>query len=177
MIWVTRNNVHVDRVACPWLIQRFVDKEAEFLFVPANEVESVAKAVGGTPFDIPGVELGHKENKCSFDAIVDKFKLTEAALLDLAEVVRAADTGGEDPNQIAPGLEAIATGAPLISANDHDALQQQKVVYDALLAFFRNKRLMREYSGRKKKMARVEQKAFYQKHYGSRFNAKENDEE
>lgn len=167
MIWVTRNYVHVDRVACPWLIQRFVDKDAEFLFVPANEVETVANAVGGVPFDIPGVELTHRGKECSFDAIIQKYKLIESALLDLAEVVRIADTGGEDPNLIAAGLDAIATGAPLITTNDHAALQQQMVVYDALLAFFRYKRLMAQYVDETKNMTRAERKAFYQKHYGT----------
>ena len=172
MIWVTRNFVHVDRVACPWLIRRFIDREAEFLFVPANNVEKVAKVVGGIPFDIQGVELGHKGNECSFDAIIGKYKLTEPALHDLAEVVRAADTAGEDVNSIAPGLEAIATGTPLINANDHDALQQQMVVYDALLSFFRYKRLIAQYMSETENMTRAERKVFYQEHYGISVEAK-----
>lgn len=172
MIWVTRSNVHVDRVACPWLIQRFVDKSAEFLFVPTADVEKVAAAVGGTPFDIKGAELGHKGIECSFNAIINKYELTEPALLDLAEVVRAADTDIEDPTHLATGLEAIATGTPLITANDHDALQHQKVVYDALLAFFRYKRLMTEYAEKTAKMTRAERKDFYQKHYGISVDAK-----
>lgn len=167
MIWVTRNYVHVDRIACPWLIRRFVDNEAEFLFVPATEVKKVANAVGGTPFDIQGVELGHRGNECSFDAIIKKYQLTESALLDLAEVVRAADTGGEDTYSIAPGLEAIATGTPLITTNDHDALQQQMSVYDALLGYFRYKRLMEQHADETKKMTRGERKVFYQKHFGN----------
>ncbi len=172
MIWVTRNFVHVDRVACPWLIRRYVDKDAEFLFVPTNDVKRVANTVGGTPFDIQGAELGHKGNECSFDAIIRKYELTEPALHDHAEVVRVADTGGEDANSIAPGLEAIATGAPLICSNDHDTLQQQMGVYDALLSFFRYKRLMTQHASKTKSMTRAERKAFYQEHFGTNVEAK-----
>ena len=177
MIWVTRNFVHVDRVACPWLIRRFVDKNAEFLFVPANDVERVSKVVGGIPFDIQGAELGHKGNECSFNAIIGKYELAEPALHDLAEVVRVADTGGEDANSIAPGLEAIATGAPLINANDHDTLQQQMAVYDALLSYFRYRRLMAQNESKMKNMTRAERKEFYQEHYGTSVEAEEMDKQ
>jgi len=166
VIWVTRNYVHVDRVACPWLIQRFVDKEAEFLFVPADEVQRIADTVGGTPFDIKGAELGHVDDHCTFDAIIKKYDLKNPALLDLAEVVRAADTGSGDKYNLNHGLEAIATGMPLISYNDHDALQKQMAVYDSLLAFFRYKRLLDKYPDKMKKMTRRERTELYKKEYG-----------
>ena len=91
MIWVTRSHVHVDRVACPWLISRFIDSEAEFIFVPKSQVEQVAKEMGAIPFDAPQVELGHKNGKCSFETIIEKYGLTDPALLRLAKIVHAAD--------------------------------------------------------------------------------------
>jgi hypothetical protein len=105
MIWITRSHVHVDRVACPWLISRFVDSEAEFLFVPKNQINQVAKETGGIPFDAPGVELGHKDGKCSFESIIEKYGLTDKALLLLAKIVHAADVDDDlHTNAIAPGL-------------------------------------------------------------------------
>jgi len=138
MLWVTRSHVHVDRVACPWLIRRFVDSEAQFLFVPKNQVEEVAAATAAIPFDVPGVELGHLEGKCSFEAILAKYELTDAALLRLAKVVHAADIASDLNNDaIAPGLEAIATGFGIILPDDQANLQAQFVVYDALYAWCR----------------------------------------
>ena len=105
MIWITRSHVHVDRVACPWLISRFVDSEAEFLFVAKNQVEETAKVTGAIPFDAPGVELGHKDGKCSFEAIIEKYGLTDKALLLLAKIVHAADVDEDlHTNAIAPGF-------------------------------------------------------------------------
>jgi hypothetical protein len=110
MKWVTRSHVHVDRVACPWLITRFIDSDAEFLFVPKSEIERVVKGTGAIPFDAPGVELGHHEGRCSFEAIILKYELKEPGLLRLAKIVHAADVA-EDIDRIdCPGLEAIASG-------------------------------------------------------------------
>lgn len=138
MRWVTRSHVHVDRVACPWLIRRFVDSEAEFLFVPKSEVQRMVSDTGAIPFDVPGVELGHLDGKCSFEAILAKYELRDPALARLARVVHAADVA-EDLNtdDIAPGLEAIATGFGLIHLDDHDNLAMQFPVYDALYAWCR----------------------------------------
>ncbi len=111
MLWITRSHVHVDRVACPWLIKRFVDSEARFLFVPKGRVLPAAEEIGATPFDVEGVELGHHEGKCSFEAIIAKYDLTDPALVRMAKIVHAADVAADlhgDP--IAPGLEAIAGG-------------------------------------------------------------------
>ncbi len=138
MKWVTRSHVHVDRVACPWLISRFIDSEAEFIFVPKNRVEKVASETGAIPFDIPGVELGHKDGKCSFETIIEKYELTDRALLRLAMIVHAADVAADlHTNEIAPGLEAIAVGYSLRFPDDIENLSRQFDVYDALYAWCR----------------------------------------
>jgi hypothetical protein len=137
MKWVTRSHVHVDRVVCPWLIRRFVDSEAEFLFVPKNQVDRVAAETGAIPFDSPGVELGHHEGHCSFDAIIEHYGLTDKALLRLAQIVRAADTDDFGADPVAAGLEAIAVGYSLRFPDDHENLAHQFAVYDALYAWCR----------------------------------------
>jgi hypothetical protein len=125
-------------VACPWLIARFVDSAAEFLFVPRNQVEKVAAETGAIPFDVPGVELGHHEGRCSFEAIIKKYELTDEALARLAKIVHAADVASDmHTDEIAPGLEAIATGFGLIFPDDHVNIRAQFVVYDALYAWCR----------------------------------------
>jgi len=138
MLWITRSHVHVDRVACPWLIKRFVDSEAHFLFVPKSQVDKAASETGGIPFDAPGVELGHHDGKCSFEAIIDKYGLTEPGLLRLAKIVHAADVAADlHTDEIAPGLEAVASGFSLILPDDQANLEKQFVVYDALYAWCR----------------------------------------
>ena len=138
MLWVTRSHVHVDRVACPWLISRFIDSDAEFLFVPKSQVEKVAADTGAIPFDAPGVELGHHDNKCSFETLIDKYELADGALLRLAKIVHAADIAADlQSEEIAPGLEAIATGFGIILPDDHANLDSQFAVYDALFAWCR----------------------------------------
>ena len=138
MLWVTRSHVHVDRVACPWLIQRFVDSDAEFLFVPRSQVSAVAAETGAIPFDVPGVELGHHEGKCSFEAIVEHYGLTDQALLRLARIVHCADVAGDlDKDPLARGLEAIAVGYSLRFPDDLENLERQFEVYDALYAWCR----------------------------------------
>jgi len=137
MKWVTRSHVHVDRVACPWLISRFVDSDAEFLFVPKSQVREVAEREGAIPFDAPNVELGHREGKCSFEAIVEKYELTDKALLRMARIVHAADTDKLESDPLAAGLEAIAVGYSLRFPDDHENLAQQFEVYDALYAWCR----------------------------------------
>lgn len=138
MKWVTRSHVHVDRVACPWLITRFIDSEAEFLFVPKSRIDQVTKETGAIPFDAPGVELGHHEDRCSFESIIEKYDLRDPALLRLAKIVHAADIAADiDREPIARGLEAIATGYSLRFPQDVDNLQRQFEVYDALYAWCR----------------------------------------
>jgi hypothetical protein len=138
MLWITRSHVHVDRVACPWLILRFIDSDADFLFVPKSQIEKVARETGGIPFDAPGVELGHHDGKCSFETIIEKYGLEEPGLLRLAKIVHAADIAEDlhtDP--LAPGLEAIASGFSLILPDDSENLEAQFIVYDALYAWCR----------------------------------------
>jgi hypothetical protein len=138
MKWVTRSHVHVDRVACPWLITRFIDNNAEFLFVPKNQVDKAAAETGTIPFDAPGVELGHHENRCSFESILQKYELKDAALARLAKIIHAADVEADlDTDPIARGLEAIATGFSLRFPDDEENLARQFEVYDALYAWCR----------------------------------------
>ncbi len=138
MKWITRSHVHVDRVACPWLITRFVDSQAEFLFVPAGQIEGAVRETGAIPFDAPGVELGHHEGRCSFESILLKYGLKEPGLLRLAKIVHAADVAGDiDDDPLGRGLEAIATGYGLRFPEDLENLEHQFEVYDALYAWCR----------------------------------------
>lgn len=137
MLWITRSHVHVDRVACPWLIRRFIDSEGEFLFVAPSEVASVAEVAGAIPFDVPGAELGHRDGACSFDAIIARYGLKDKALLRLAKVVSAADTDRPADDPLAAGLEAIATGFSIRFPDDLENLERQFEVYDALYAWCR----------------------------------------
>jgi hypothetical protein len=138
MLWITRSHVHVDRVACPWLITRFVDSDAEFLFVPKNQINKVSEETGAIPFDAPDVELGHHDGRCSFESIMLKYELKDPGLVRLAKIVHSADVE-EDINKdpVARGLEAIATGFSLRFPDDHENLEGQFEVYDALYAWCR----------------------------------------
>jgi hypothetical protein len=138
MKWITRSHVHVDRVACPWLITRFIDNEAEFLFVPKGEIDRVVQETGAIPFDASGVELGHHEGRCSFESIILKYDLKEPGLLRLAQIVHAADMAEDiDTDPIARGLEAIASGYSLRFPQDEENIARQFEVYDALYAWCR----------------------------------------
>jgi hypothetical protein len=138
MKWITRSHVHVDRVACPWLIARFVDSDAEFLFVPASQIQKVAKETGAIPFDAPDAELGHVDGRCSFESIVLKYGLKEPGLLRLAKIVHAADVGSDiDSDPVGRGLEAIASGFSLRFPDDAENLAHQFEIYDALYAWCR----------------------------------------
>jgi hypothetical protein len=138
MKWITRARVKVDRVACPWLIRKFVDREAEFYFVPADQVQSEAARLGATPFDVPNVELGHHGKECSFEAVMKKYHLaTDPALVLLARIVNGADTDNslyEQPE--GPGLNAIAEGFRHLGLNDdHEINKTEWIVYDALYSY------------------------------------------
>ena len=138
MKWVTRSHVHVDRVACPWLISRFVDNQAEFLFVPSSQVKKVADETSAIPFDAPEVELGHHEGRCSFESIMLKYELKDPALVRLSKIVHSADVATDiDKDPISRGLEAIAIGYGLRYPNDEDNLDYQFEVYDSLYAWCR----------------------------------------
>lgn len=137
MKWVTRERPKIDRIACPWLIARFIDKDAEFLYVPANQVLSTAKETGATPYDIPGVEMGHDGELCSFDSFLRKYTLTDPALQQLATIVRGADTDRLDLAPQAAGLLAISLGLSRNFPDDHEMLKQGMVIYDALYSWCR----------------------------------------
>lgn len=140
MKWITRENVKVDRVACPWLLRKFVDPKAEFLFVPADQVMAVADREGATPFDVDGVKLGHHGKECSFDAIVRTHGLdSDPALLLLARIVNGADTDNSLWNQPeSAGLKAVAEGfRGLGYKDDHEINAAEWIVYDALYAYCR----------------------------------------
>ena len=137
MKWVTRERPKIDRIACPWLVLRFIDAEAEFLYVPADQVLATAQATGATPYDIPGVAMSHVGERCSFDAFMLKYQLTEPALDRLATIVRGADTSRLDLAPQSAGLYAISLGLSRVLGDDHAMLQHGLVMYDALYAWCR----------------------------------------
>jgi len=141
MKWVTRKNANVDRIACPWLIRKFVDADAEFLFVPADEVRSVAEREGALPYDIPDVELGHVDGRCSFESIIVKYQIKDPALDLLAKIVHGADVAGDrDIVPEAAGLYAIANGFALVHGEqDHEKIRLETPMYDALYAWCQGK--------------------------------------
>ena len=132
MKWVTRQYVHVDRTACPWLIKRFVDPKAEFVFVPVDKIEEVMEKDKAIPYDAPNIELTHHGEKCSFDAIIEKYKIKEPVVLELAPIVRAADTDKMEAAPEAAGLEAIMTGIGIVAKDDHETIEKARPVYEAL---------------------------------------------
>ena len=140
MKWVTRERPKIDRIACPWLILRFIDAEAEFLYVPAQEVLAVAAATGATPYDIPGVAMSHVGERCSFDTFLDHHQLSDPALQDLALIVRGADTDRLDLTPQSAGLYAISLGLSRVIADDHALLRHGLVMYDALYVWCREGR-------------------------------------
>ena len=137
MKWITREHVKVDRVACPWLIKKFVDADAEFLFVAADKVAEIAEREGAIPFDIPGVELGHHDGKCSFEAIVDKYRIGDSAIHLLSRIVHGADVEQDlYGDSEAAGLKAIALGFRYLGLkDDHEILEKESIIYDALYAY------------------------------------------
>jgi hypothetical protein len=137
MKWVTREKARVDRIACPWLISRFIDRDPTFLFVPAPEVGRVAEREGATPYDVPNAALGHHGDRCSFDAFLEQHRLTDPALQALALIVRGADTDARHLTPESPGLYAAASGFREITTDDHDNMRLQFPLYDALYAYCR----------------------------------------
>ncbi|MBI5752112.1 MAG: chromate resistance protein [Hydrogenophilales bacterium] len=145
MKWVTRERPKIDRIACPWLIARFIDKAPEFLYVPSDQVLAVAADTGAVPYDIAGVEMTHVGELCSFDAFLKKYDLTGPALQHLAEIVRAADTGKPEASPQAHGLLAISLGLSKNFSDDHEMLAHGMVLYDALYSWCQS--LQRETHG------------------------------
>src|SRR3970282_2184812 len=132
MKWITRERPKIDRIACPWLITRFIDQAPEFLYVPTDQVLQVARETGAIPYDIPGVEMSHVGELCSFDTFLKKYNLTDPALQQLAVIVRGADTDRLELAPQAPGLLAISLGLSRNITDDHEMLRHGMVLYDAL---------------------------------------------
>ncbi|WP_019866782.1 chromate resistance protein ChrB domain-containing protein [Methylovulum miyakonense] len=138
MKWITRERPKIDRIACPWLVARFIDSEAEFLYVPSADVLRIAGEVGAIPYDIPDVELSHVGGSCSFDAFLQKYRLDDPALQQLAVIVRGADTSRLELAPQSAGLYAISLGLSQTFADDHALLGHGMVMYDALYAWCRH---------------------------------------
>jgi hypothetical protein len=138
MKWITRERPKIDRIACPWLIRRFVDPQAEFVYVPPQQVLAEAARLGAIPYDVPGVELTHDGPRCSFDAILKKYGLREPALDQLADIVRAADTDTLQQSPQAPGLLAITLGLSANIPDDHEMLAVGMTIYEALYTWCRH---------------------------------------
>jgi hypothetical protein len=138
MKWITRERPKIDRIACPWLVQRFIDPEPEFLFVPAARVMELAASTGAIPYDVPEVELSHEGDRCSFDAFLLKYRLEDPALSQLAVIVRGADTSRPELTPQSAGLLAISLGLSAVFADDHEMLRHGMVMYDALYAWCRS---------------------------------------
>lgn len=163
MKWVTRQYVHVDRTACPWLIKRFVDPKAEFIFVPVEKIEEVVKKEKAIPYDAPSVELGHHGEKCSFDAVVEKYKIKDPAVLEVAKIVRAADTDKAEAAPEAAGLDAVMTGISIVVRDDHEAIEKARPVYDAFYTFCKLKLIREKFKAEIEKMDRKDRREFLRK--------------
>jgi len=174
MIWVTRDYVHIDRVASPWLIKRFVDKRAQFVFLPRDEISYFVENTGAIPFDTAGmgVELDHHEcngeNHCTFDAIIEKYALeNDKALERVRKLVRAADTGGIDQEPLAWALEVVAVGTPFLVDSDHEALEKEFPVYDAVYTYFKQQIIREKYKDELEKInTRPKRHAFIKQKLG-----------
>jgi hypothetical protein len=163
MKWVTRKYVHVDRTACPWLIKKFIDPKAQFIFVPAEEIEETARAQEAIPFDAPGVKLGHRDGKCSFETILEEYRLTDPVLHELAKIVHSADTSDKGLAQEEVGLDAIMTGSRFNVKDDFEAVEKAQYVYDALYSYCKFKLLQEKYKNDLVKMDRKQQGEFLKK--------------
>jgi hypothetical protein len=140
MRWVTRERPKTDRIACPWLIRRFIDPDAEILYVPADRVLDVANRESARSFDAPGAEFTHRDGRCTFEVLIEDFALADPALARLARIVHAADVAEDrDADPLGPGLEAIGAGGVLVESDDHVLLERGSFVYDALYAWCRER--------------------------------------
>jgi hypothetical protein len=153
----------VDRTACPWLIKRFVDPKAEFLFVPVEKIEETVKKEKAIPYDAPGVELGHHGDKCSFDAIVERYKIKDPAVFELAKIVRAADTDTVEAAPEAAGLEAVMTGLGIVSKDDYETIAKASPVYDAFYTNCKLRLIREKYKAEIEKMDRKQRREFLKK--------------
>jgi len=161
--WVTREFVHVDRTACPWLIKKFIDPQAEFIFVSTEKIEGVAETQGATPFDVPGVKLGHRDGKCSFETIIEEYELEDRVLHELAKIVHSADTRDTELAPEGIGLSAIMTGARYNVKDDFEGVEKAAYVYDALYTYCKLMLLREKYKDELGKMNRKQQREFLKK--------------
>ena len=160
MKWVTRVYVHVDRTACPWLIRKFIDSKAEFIFVPTEKIKETAETQGAIPFDAPGVKLGHKNGKCSFETIIEEYNLKDPVLKELAKIVHSADTRDTALAPEGIGLSAIMTGARFNAKDDFEAIDKAECVYEALYSYCKYKLIQDRYKKELEKMDRKQQNEF-----------------
>jgi len=161
--WVTREFVHVDRTACPWLIKKFVDPKAEFIFVPVEKIDEIVKKEKAIPYDAPGVELGHHGDRCSFDSIIEKHKIKDPVVLELAKIVRAADTDKPETAPEAAGLEAVMTGISIAAKDDYEAIEEARPVYDALYINCKLRLIREKHRSEIEKMDRKQRREFLRK--------------
>jgi len=160
MKWVTREYVHVDRTACPWLIKKFIDPKAEFIFAPTEKIEQIAETEGAIPFDAPGVKLGHRNGKCSFETIIEEYDLKDPVLHELAKIVHSADTRDTEAAPEGLGLRAIMTGARFDVKDDFEAVEKAVYIYDALYNYCKFELLRRKYKDELECMDRRQQREF-----------------
>jgi hypothetical protein len=158
--WVTREFVHVDRTACPWLIMKFIDPQAEFIFVPAEKIEEIVTDQGATPFDALGVKLGHRDGKCSFETIIEEYELKDPVLGELAKIVHSADTRDTALAPEGVGLGAIMTGARFNVKDDFEAVEKAAHVYDALYSYCKIELLREKHKNELQRMNGKEQREF-----------------
>jgi hypothetical protein len=158
--WVTREYVHVDRTACPWLIRKFIDPQAEFIFVPTEKIEEVEKTQKAIPFDAPEVKLGHRDGKCSFETIIEEYRLKDPVLTELAKIVHSADISDRGLAPEGVGLDSIMTGARFNAKDDFEAIEKAKYVYDALYSYCKFKLLREKCKNELEKMDRKQQNEF-----------------
>ena len=163
MKWVTRDFVHVDRTACPWLIKKFIDPQAHFAFVPTEKIEQIVRTQGAIPFDAPGVKLGHRDGKCSFETIIEEYKLEDPVLHELAKIVHSADTRDTALAPEGIGLSATMTGARFNVKDDYEAVEKATYVYDALYSYCRLKLFRERYKDELGKMNRKQRSEFLRK--------------
>jgi len=158
--WVTREYVHVDRTACPWLIKKFIDPQAEFIFASTEKIEEVVKTQKAIPFDTSGVKLGHRDGKCSFETIIEEYHLKNPVLTELAKIVHSADTSDRGLAPEGVGLDAVMTGARLNAKDDFEAVEKATYVYNALYSYCKFKLLREKYKNELAKLDRKQQNEF-----------------
>jgi hypothetical protein len=163
MKWVTREFVHVDRTAIPWLIKKFIDPKAEFIFVPVERIDEVVKKDNAIPYDAPGMELGHHGEKCSFEAVIAKFDIKDPAVLELAKIVRAADTSHFEAAPEAQGLEAVISGFSMYAKDDYEAILNAIPAYEAFYTNCKMKLIRAKFKADIEKMDRKHQREFLKK--------------